>query len=299
MDARDDPPGAVRAAEQIVIGRRDIDVGDNEVTGDGSPIDQLDASGAPTPALLKKLASLGLGASAAAQLRREGEGKAETLCIDTVAVGVALAEGLQAALHDTLTKLPIPKVMAYQLTDGWSTVKFVRPAHGLVALHGTDVVPAQALGLTAGRLTHGHRFEALADPITLPDADSYAEVLRSQGAVIASFDARRDAIAAQLQTAAARAGEGLRPIDDAALLDEVTALVERPNVLLCQFDPVFLKVPQECLILTMKANQKYFPLLDAAGTLTHQFLVVSNITPADPGAVIQGNERVVRPRLAD
>ncbi len=259
----------------------------------------LDASGAPTPALLKKLASLGLGASAAAQLRREGEGKAETLCIDTVAVGVALAEGLQAALHDTLTKLPIPKVMAYQLTDGWSTVKFVRPAHGLVALHGTDVVPAQALGLTAGRLTHGHRFEALADPITLPDADSYAEVLRSQGAVIASFDARRDAIAAQLQTAAARAGEGLRPIDDAALLDEVTALVERPNVLLCQFDPVFLKVPQECLILTMKANQKYFPLLDAAGTLTHQFLVVSNITPADPGAVIQGNERVVRPRLAD
>ncbi|MGC8703123.1 MAG: glycine--tRNA ligase subunit beta [Thiomonas sp.] len=259
----------------------------------------LDASGAPTPALLKKLASLGLDESSVARLRREGDGKAQSLFIDTIAVGVSLAEGLQTALHDTLARLPIPKVMAYQLADGWSTVKFVRPAHGLVALHGADAVPVQALGLTAGRHTHGHRFEALSDPLVLPDADSYAEVLRSQGAVIASFDARRAEIAAQLQAAAARAGEGLQPIDDAALLDEVTALVERPNVLLCQFDPAFLAVPQECLILTMKANQKYFPLLDAAGRLTHQFLVVSNITPADPSAVIAGNERVVRPRLAD
>lgn len=259
----------------------------------------LDASGAPTPALLKKLASLGLDASAAARLRREGDGKAQALFIDTVAVGLTLAEGLQAALHDTLARLPIPKVMAYQLADGWSTVKFVRPAHGLVALHGTDVVPVQALGLTAGRHTHGHRFEALSDPLVLPHADSYAEVLRTQGAVIACFDARRAEIAAQLQAVAARAGDGLRPIDDPALLDEVTALVERPNVLLCQFDPAFLAVPQECLILTMKANQKYFPLLDAQGKLTNRFLVVSNITPADPTAVIQGNERVVRPRLAD
>ncbi|MDD4886655.1 MAG: glycine--tRNA ligase subunit beta, partial [Thiomonas sp.] len=259
----------------------------------------LDASGAPTPALLKKLASLGLDATAAAQLRREGDGKAETLFIDTVVAGVALAEGLQAALHDTLAKLPIPKVMAYQLADGWSTVKFVRPAHGLVALHGADVVPVQALGLTAGRETHGHRFEAQVDPIVLRDADSYADQLRDEGAVIASFDTRRAEIAAQSQAAARHAGPGLHPIDDAALLDEVAALVERPNVLLCQFDPAFLAVPQECLILTMKANQKYFPLLDAAGKLTHRFLVVSNISPADPSAVIEGNERVVRPRLAD
>jgi len=259
----------------------------------------LDASGAPTSALLKKLASLGLDASAAAQLRREGEGKAETLFIDIVVPGALLTEGLQTALHDTLTRLPIPKVMAYQLTDGWSTVKFVRPAHGLVALHGAEVVPVQALGLTAGRETHGHRFEALTDPIIVPHADAYATTLREQGAVIASFDERRADIAAQLLAAAQRAGADLHPIDDAALLDEVTALVERPNVLLCQFDPAFLDVPQECLILTMKANQKYFPLLDKAGKLTHQFLVVSNITPADPSAVISGNERVVRPRLAD
>ncbi len=259
----------------------------------------LDADGKPTPALLKKLGALGLDADAAPRLRREGEGKAETLFIDTVAPGATLAEGLQKALAEAIAKLPIPKVMAYQLEDGWTTVKFVRPAHGLVALHGADVVPVQALGLTAGRETHGHRFEAQSDPIVLRNADSYADQLRDEGAVIASFDARRAEIAAQLQAAARQAGPGLHPIDDAALLDEVTALVERPNVLLCQFDPAFLAVPQECLILTMKANQKYFPLLDAAGKLTHRFLVVSNISPADPSAVIEGNERVVRPRLAD
>jgi glycyl-tRNA synthetase beta chain len=117
--------------------------------------------------------------------------------------------------------------------------------------------------------------------------------------VIASFAERRDEIVRQLQAAATRVGQGARPIEDEALLDEVTALVERPNVLVCQFEKEFLGVPQECLILTMKANQKYFPLLDAAGKLTHQFLVVSNISPQDPSAVIGGNERVVRPRLAD
>jgi glycyl-tRNA synthetase beta chain len=259
----------------------------------------LDADGKPTPALLKKLAALGLDAQTLPPLRREGEGKAEALFIDTVVAGASLVEGLQEALAEAIAKLPIPKVMAYQLADGWTTVKFVRPAHGLVALHGGDVVPVQALGLRAGRQTHGHRFEAQADPLVLRDADSYADQLREEGAVIASFAARRAEIAAQLQAAARQAGQDLRPIDDAALLDEVTALVERPNVLLCAFDPAFLAVPQECLILTMKANQKYFPLLDGNGKLTHQFLVVSNITPADPSAVIPGNERVVRPRLAD
>ncbi|MBU6503449.1 MAG: glycine--tRNA ligase subunit beta, partial [Burkholderiales bacterium] len=164
---------------------------------------------------------------------------------------------------------------------------------------GADVVPVRALGLTAARETHGHRFEARVDPVTLRDADSYAQQLLDEGAVIASFDARRVEIARQLAAAAAKVGGGVKPIDDEALLDEVTALVERPNVLVCAFEEEFLQVPQECLILTMKANQKYFPLLDAAGKLTNKFLVVSNITPGDASAVIQGNERVVRPRLAD
>ncbi|MDM4767899.1 glycine--tRNA ligase subunit beta [Pelomonas sp. SE-A7] len=257
----------------------------------------LDASGNPTPALLKKLASVGADASVVPQLKRAPDGKAEALFLDQQLAGATLSEGLQKALDEALAKLPIPKVMSYQLADGWTDVKFVRPAHGLVALHGSDIVPVQALGLKSGRVTRGHRFEALAETVNVESADSYASQLLEQGAVIASFESRRAEILRQLNEAAAK--QGLKPIDDEALLDEVTALVERPNVLTCQFEPEFLAVPQECLILTMKANQKYFPLLDAAGKLTHKFLVVSNIRPADASAVTGGNERVVRPRLAD
>ena len=257
----------------------------------------LDANGGATPALRKKLAALGLDESVVARLKRQPDGKAEVLFFDSTVRGATLAEGLQAALDEALAKLPIPKVMTYQLADGWSNVRFVRPAHGLVALHGAEVVPVTTLGLEAGRTTRGHRFEAAKPVIELRDADAYADQLRDEGAVIASFAERRAEIARQLQAAAAAAGG--TPVADAALLDEVTALVERPNVLVGQFDADFLSVPQECLILTMKANQRYFPLLDAAGKLTHRFLVVSNIRPADPSAVIGGNERVVRPRLAD
>ena len=259
----------------------------------------LDANGQATPALLKKLSALGADASAVAQLKRAPDGKAEVLFYESTARGATLAEGLQKALDEAIRLLPIPKVMRYQLQDGWSSVNFVRPAHGLVALHGSDVVPVTALGLSADRTTQGHRFEASVHPVALTHADHYAAQLRSEGAVIASFAERRAEIVRQLQAAAERIGGGVRPIEDDALLDEVTALVERPNVLVCQFEQEFLAVPQECLILTMKANQKYFPLLNAEGKLTHQFLIVSNITPQDASAVIEGNERVVRPRLAD
>ncbi|HSV47258.1 MAG TPA: glycine--tRNA ligase subunit beta, partial [Ramlibacter sp.] len=259
----------------------------------------LDPSGNATPALLKKLQALGADASAVAGLKRAPDGKAQALFYDSRVKGATLAEGLQKALAESLAKLPIPKVMTYQLADGWSDVKFVRPAHALVALHGADIVPIEALGLKAGRTTQGHRFEAAQPQVSFADADSYAATLEKDGAVIASFEDRRAEIVRQLTAAAAQVGGGARPIEDPALLDEVTALVERPNVLVCQFEPQFLDVPQECLILTMKANQKYFPLLDASGKLTHKFLVVSNIRPADASAVIGGNERVVRPRLAD
>ena len=264
----------------------------------------LDASGQPTPALLKRLAGLGADASAVAGLRRAMDGKAEALFFDSVAPGADLAAGLQKALDEAIAQLPIPKVMTYQLESGcalpgWDSVQFVRPAHGLVALHGAEVVPVKALGLKAGNATHGHRFEARVDPVPIAHADAYADTLAQDGAVIASFAERRADIARQLAEAAARVGGGCRPIEDEALLDEVTALVERPNVLICEFEKQFLDVPQECLILTMKANQKYFPLLDAQGRLTNRFLVVSNIRPEDASFVIGGNERVVRPRLAD
>jgi glycyl-tRNA synthetase beta chain len=268
----------------------------------------LTPDGQATPALLKKLAALGADlsdpAAAVAALKRQGEGKAEALYYDSLVTGATLDVGLQKALDEAIAKLPIPKVMSYQLeTDcelpGWTSVNFVRPAHGLVALHGATVVPVKALGLTAGNQTQGHRFEAAVSPVVLADADGYAETLLRDGAVFASFGDRRFAIVQQLAQAAEKLGPGYEVLMDEALLDEVTGLVERPNVLTCSFEEEFLEVPQECLILTMKANQKYFPLVDTHGKLTNQFLVVSNISPADASAVIGGNERVVRPRLAD
>lgn len=269
----------------------------------------LDASGNPTPALIKKL----IGACgyndeadfksiASNKITKEHDGKADVLFHADIAQGKPLSICLQYALEDALEKLPIPKVMTYQLHEntpnaGWDSVNFVRPAHGLVALHGNSVVPVAVLGLSAGNTTQGHRFEAKIAAITIQSADSYAQQLADEGAVIAGFAERKAEIVRQLSAAAAK--ENLTPIDDDALLDEVTALVELPNVLLGQFEQEFLEVPQECLILTMKANQKYFPLLDANGKLTNKFLIVSNIKPADASKVIGGNERVVRPRLAD
>ena len=267
------------------------------------------ADGRPSAALIKKIKSMyhedvDVDDIVSKRCVRDGVGKSEALYERVLAAGHPLARGLFEALNDAIGELPIAKVMTYQLESdcelpGWTSVSFVRPAHGLVALHGTDVVPVTALGLQAGRNTQGHRFEATVLPVVINDADSYAETLRKDGAVIASFAERRGEIIRQLAAAATKIGGGVKAIDDEALLDEVTALVERPNVLVCEFEKEFLDVPQECLILTMKANQKYFPLLDATGKLTHQFLVVSNISPPDASAVIQGNERVVRPRLAD
>ena len=268
----------------------------------------LDASGQATPALLKKLQALGADLSdpvaAVAALRKEGDGKNQALFYDSLVSGATLDSGLQEALLQAIERLPIPKVMSYQLESdcdlpGWSSVQFVRPAHGLVALHGSTVVPVKMLGLTAGNTTQGHRFEAACSPVLIAQADEYAATLARDGAVIASFAVRRAEIVRQLADAASKLGGGVKPIEDDALLDEVTGLVERPNVLVCAFEPEFLEVPQECLILTMKANQKYFPLLDANDRLTNRFLVVSNISPTDASAVIGGNERVVRPRLAD
>jgi glycyl-tRNA synthetase beta chain len=264
----------------------------------------LDAHGKPTPALTKKLQSMGLAELDVGSLHKEMDGKAEAFYYDHIQAGATLQQGLQKALNDMLGELPIPKMMSYQLQSGcelpgWSTVHFVRPAHGLVALYGSQVVPVQLLGLSAGNESQGHRFESKVSPIVINDASQYERVMHEVGGVIASFEDRRASIQVQLANAAKKLGPDFHPLEDEALLDEVCALVEKPNILTCQFEPDFLQVPQECLILTMKANQKYFPLLDESGKLTHHFLVVSNIAPVDASAVVQGNERVVRPRLAD
>ncbi|WP_397475309.1 glycine--tRNA ligase subunit beta [Pusillimonas sp.] len=260
----------------------------------------LTETGEATPALLKKLAAKGLAHLAPADLVRESDGKQDYLYANGVAPGATLTDALQEALEAAIDNLPIPKVMRYQLADGATTVKFVRPAHGLVALWGTDVLPVHALGLQAGRRTAGHRF--MGNPeLSLAEAAAYESVLQNEGMVVPSFVARRRDILAQLESHASRLGSILGDDPEVeALLDEVTALVEHPTVYAAQFDPRFLDVPPECLILTMRLNQKYFPLFEpGSGKLTHQFLIVSNMQVDDPTNIIAGNERVVRPRLAD
>lgn len=260
----------------------------------------LDASGAATPALLKKLASKGWEHMDVNTLGRESDGKQDYLVASGTAPGAKLAEVLQAAIETTLAGLPIPKVMKYQLADGLTSVKFVRPAHALVTLFGDEIVPAQILGLTAGRVTHGHRF-LHPGPLTITNADSYETQLAQTGRVIVSFEIRRAQIKALLDAQASHLGASLGQDPEVpALLDEVTALVEAPVVYVGTFEERFLAVPQECLILTMRLNQKYFPLFHpTTGKLTNQFLIVSNMPTDTPAAIIEGNERVIRPRLAD
>ncbi|HQZ44808.1 MAG TPA: glycine--tRNA ligase subunit beta [Usitatibacteraceae bacterium] len=255
--------------------------------------------GGMTEALRKRLAAFGDPAALFGRVSRKADGKQDMLFLRRVAEGQSLEHGLQEALDEAIEGLPIPKMMSYQLADGATTVKFVRPAHGLVALHGPEVVGVSALGLAAGRVIHGHRFQGARD-IALAGADEYSRRLRDEGGVVASFSQRRTMILEALTAAAQREGANLGPESDfAALLDEVTALVEMPTVYAGRFEREFLAVPQECLILTMRQNQKYFPLFDAEGALTERFLLVSNLHPQDPSRIVQGNERVVRPRLAD
>jgi len=254
------------------------------------------ADGKPSAALMKRLEKEG---AQAGQLERRAEGEAEYVYLNQTIPGLTLAAGLQAALEEAIAKLPIPKVMSYQLADGATTVHFVRPVHGLIALHGDKVVEVSILGLKAGRTTHGHRFQGVKD-IPVATADAYEEALAAHGHVIASFDARRAEIARQLaaKTAMLNASLGAET-GYTPLLDEVTALVEYPAVYAGEFDPEFLAVPQECLILTMRQNQKYFPLFDPSGKLTNRFLIVSNMKLEDPKNIVEGNQRVIRPRLAD
>ena len=252
----------------------------------------LDASGNPSPALLKKLEAKGIPATEIAKFEKRLDGKSETFFYEATVKGVKLADVLGGIVGEALKKLPIPKVMRW----GDSDVQFVRPVHGLVMLHGEHVVPGETLGLKSGNTTLGHRF--LADgPIVLASADEYEARLETAGKAIVSFARRREIIATALQAKADELGARVKLLD--ALLDEVTALVEWPVIYVSEFESEFLEVPQECLILTMQANQKYFPLFDAAGKLQNRFLIVSNMAVADPTSIVTGNARVVRPRLSD
>ncbi|MGF6903356.1 glycine--tRNA ligase subunit beta [Paraburkholderia sp. GAS348] len=253
----------------------------------------LDKDGQPTAPLAKKLAALGFPDFSVNDLERAQDGKAEAFFLRYAAPGATLVEGLQSALDETLAKLPIPKVMTYQRPDG-TNVQFVRPVHRLTTLHGEQVVPVTALGVDADDTTLGHRFLSEGF-VQIQHADSYADTLMHKGRVVASFADRKETIRTHLLAQA----DGDQVVMPEALLDEVNSLVEWPVVYACRFEDEFLQVPQECLILTMQTNQKYFALTDANGKLRSRFLIVSNIETKTPGDIVEGNERVVRPRLAD
>ena len=248
------------------------------------------ADGTPTKALEGFMRAAGVGF---AQLEKQCDGKAEYFVARSKKSGGRIDEYLAGMVDAALKKLPVAKMMRW----GAGEAQFVRPVHGLLMLHGARIVHGEVLGLQSRNVTRGHRFMSVGE-IVIPCAEDYETVLEQQGRVIASFDKRRTMIREQLDRAAGQ----LTWLQDDALLDEVTALVEFPAVYEANFEPAFLAVPQECLILTMKANQKYFPLMDGAGEkskLTHRFLLVSNMKVADPANIITGNARVVRPRLAD
>lgn len=256
----------------------------------------FDGSGNATPALEKRLQKEG---AISGQVVRRSEGGEELVFLEMVVRGMSLTDALQAALLDTIAKLPIPKLMTYQLANGLDSVQFVRPAHGLVAMHGQSVVPVAALGLTAGSVTHGHRFQGVQD-IHLASADEFETRLEKEGGVIASFDKRRHEIERLLREHAEQCGDTLGEREQYVdLLHEVTGLVELPTVYVGKFEQEFLEVPAECLTLTMKLNQKYFPMFHSEGGLSSRFLIVSNMRLDNPRNVIEGNQRVVRPRLAD
>ena len=255
----------------------------------------IGADGEATPALVKKMSALGIECPVEA-LKRENDGKNEQLYYEGVRAGVELAAGLQKALEAAVKALPIPKVMNYQLADGVTTVQFVRPVKHLTALYGADVVPVTMFGLEAGRTTMGHRFHTHA-PIEISSADAYETEMKA-AKVIPDYAERRAILVSKLEEAAkANNGTLIAPED---LIDETTSLTEWPVIYVSEFEEKFLAVPQECLILTMQTNQKYFPMRSADGKLMNKFALVSHIEAKDGGdAIVSGNARVVRARLAD
>lgn len=249
----------------------------------------LDAAGNPTPALLGFARKHGVDA---AKLTRKETPKGEFFFYEAIAAGGHLDATLFIKVGAALEKLPVPKMMRW----GSGETEFVRPVHGLMMLHGSRVVSGQVLGAESSNGTLGHRFLS-PGRIVIRRADEYEKTLRDRGHVIARFAARREEIVHALGNAA---GKGNELIADDDLLDEITALVEIPSILTGDFEPRFLELPRECLVLSMQQHQKYVPLSEAStGKLLPRFLFVSNIAARDSREIAHGNERVLRARLSD
>ena len=259
----------------------------------------FDEKGQSTQALSKKLQSINETDEAISRIKREDEKGQTILYIEKNIVGINLEDILSKIIDNCINQLPIKKMMSYQLDDGWTSVNFVRPIKNLLILHGSEILKISSLGFEATNKSFGHRFESKEKILNVDHADNYEKILLETGGVITNFNQRKEKIYTDIILAAKSFKEELHIVEDEALLNEVTALVEMPNILIGSFEERFLKIPQECLILTMKVNQKYFPLFDKSNQLTNYFIIVSNLTPKDPTNIIQGNEKVIRPRLAD
>lgn len=248
----------------------------------------FDSEGAPTKAAMGWARGNGIAVEDAERLVTD---KGEWLLHKAHVPGQSVTALLESLLNQAISKLPIPKPMRW----GSYTTQFIRPVHTLTVLYGSEVVNLTALGMTSGRTLQGHRFHGEAR-FELDHADNYATALEAQY-VVADFQARKDNVRQQLEDAASNLS--LTPDYNEDLLEEIASLVEWPVVMQASFEKGFLDVPKEALIYTMKDDQKYVPLLDSNGYLSNQFLFVSNIESQDPSQVISGNEKVIRPRLAD
>lgn len=248
-----------------------------------------DADGNPTKAAEGFARSCGTSVD---QLQQQQTDKGTWLVYQVHQAGQPAAELLPGIAETALNRLPIPKRMRW----GDSDAQFVRPVHWLVFLHGDQVVPCTLLDAEAGNVSYGHRFHH-PGAITLYNPEDYSDVLQSLGKVITHFDDRKSRIKAFVEQAAAGLG-GTADLDE-DLLDEVTALNEWPQPIAGTFEERFLAVPQEALVATMKSNQKYFPVSDGNGQLMNHFITIANVESSDPDVIRAGNERVIRPRLAD
>lgn len=259
----------------------------------------LDSEGNATPALVKKLESKGLSGIPVSELKIESDGKQDYLFVSGINAGRSLKADLQAILDHAIESLPIPKMMRYQLADGKTSVRFVRPVHGLVAMHGSAVIDITAFGINSTNVSHGHRFMGRYS-FEINSADTYEKQLLEEGMVVANYNERKSYISSKLESMSSELGLNIGTGEEVEnLIEEVTSLVEYPEIYVGEFEEKYLEVPSECLILTMRLNQKYFPLFKSNGNLSNKFLIVSNMKVADPSNIIEGNQRVVRPRLAD
>ena len=274
----------------LVIESLDEKQDDRTVSHKGPPVRiAFDDDGKPTKAALAFAKKCGVDVDA---LDRASSGDGEWLSYESVESGQEAAALIPNVVAAALDKLPIPRRMRW----GDHEEEFVRPVHWLVLMHGTDVVPGSVLGIPAGNTSRGHRFHSSGD-IDIPSPAEYLTTLEKAGYVIADFDVRREKIAAAVNEAASAAGG--EALGGDALLDEVTALTEWPVPLTGAFDEAFLELPREVIIATLTSHQRYFPVADKNGDLLPAFITLANLESKAPERVRDGNERVIRPRLAD